>query len=156
MDEHNKKITVVTTNRKAFHLFEILEKFEAGISLLGSEVKSLRIGKIQMSDAYVIIENDEAFLLNLHISNYKMASYDPHDPIRRRKLLLNKREIKKLWKSTNERGYTIVPLKVYFKGPYAKIEIAVARGKKQYDKRQSIAKRDADRDIARKMRESNK
>ena len=156
MNEPEKKITVVTTNRKAFHLYEIMEKFEAGISLLGSEVKSLRIGKIQMSDAYVAIEEDEAFLLNLHISNYKMASYTDHDPTRKRKLLLNKREIKKLWKATNERGFTIIPLKVYFKGPYAKIEIALARGKKQFDKRQSIAKRDADRDIARKMRESNK
>lgn len=156
MTDAERKIKVMTTNRKAFHEYEIVERIEAGMSLVGSEVKSMRIGKIQMADSYATIIDGEVFLINLHISQYKMATVDNHDPTRKRRLLLNKREIKRLWKATNEKGYTIVPLKIYFKGPYAKVELGVARGKKQYDKRQSIAKREADRDMARKIREHNK
>jgi len=154
MNEPEKKIKVIATNRKAFHLYHINQKFEAGLSLVGTEVKSLRLGKVQMSDAYATVDNGEVFLVNLHISPYDMAHRENHDPIRKRRLLLNKREIKKLRSATNERGYTIVPLRIYFKGAHAKIEIATARGKKEYDKRQSIAKRDADREMARKIRES--
>jgi len=154
MTEPEKKIKVVATNRKAFHNYHIHAKYEAGIELVGTEVKSLRQGRIQMSDAYASVENGEVFLHNLHISAYDMASRENHDPIRTRRLLLNKREIRKLWGATNEKGYTIVPLRIYFKGPYAKIEIAVARGKREYDKRQDISRREAEREIARKIRES--
>ncbi|MEZ5358886.1 MAG: SsrA-binding protein SmpB [Candidatus Zixiibacteriota bacterium] len=156
MTENEKKIKVITTNRKAFHEYHISDKYEAGISLVGTEVKSLRLGKVQMTDAYVTFENDEAFLVNLHISQYEMTHYDNHDPIRKRRLLLNKKEIRKLVRATQEKGFTVVPLKIYFSGPYAKVEIGLARGKRQYDKRQSIAKREADRDMARKIREHNK
>lgn len=156
MTENEKKIHVVTTNRKAFHDYHISDKYEAGMSLVGTEVKSLRLGKVQIADAYVTIEKNEAFLVNLHISQYKMTSLDNHEPMRKRRLLLNKREIRKLTRATNEKGFTIIPLKIYFRGAYAKVEIGLARGKRQYDKRQSIAKREADRDIARKLRERNK
>ncbi|MCP4568584.1 MAG: SsrA-binding protein SmpB [FCB group bacterium] len=156
MTELEQKIKIVTTNRKAFHEYEIITRYEAGISLVGTEVKSLRLGKVQMSDSYAVVEGGEVFLINLHISQYNMADRENHDPIRRRRLLLNKREIRKLWGATNEKGFTIIPLKVYFKGPHAKVEIATARGKRQYDKRQSIAKREADREIERKIRDSHK
>ncbi|MCK5126604.1 MAG: SsrA-binding protein SmpB [candidate division Zixibacteria bacterium] len=156
MNELEKKIKVITTNRKAFHEYYISDRFEAGLSLVGTEVKSLRDGKVQMSDAYVVIENGEAFLVNLHINQYKMSHLDNHEPARKRRLLLNKREIGKLRRASLEKGYTIVPLKIYFKGPYAKVEIGMARGKRQYDKRESIAKRESDRDIARKMRDRNR
>jgi SsrA-binding protein len=154
MTEPEKKIKVIATNRKAFHEYQIFTRYEAGLSLVGTEVKSLRLSKIQMSDAYAVVENGEVFLMNLHISTYDMAHRENHDPTRKRRLLLNKREIRKLWGATNEKGYTIIPLKIYFKGPYAKIEIATARGKKAYDKRQTIAKREADREMARKIRDS--
>ena len=152
MMEPEKKIKIVTTNRKAFYEYEILTRYEAGLSLVGTEVKSLRLGKVQLSDAYAVVEGGEVFLLNMHISQYDMANQENHDPTRKRRLLLSKKEIRKLWGATNEKGFTIIPLKVYFKGPYAKVEIATARGKRQYDKRQSIAKREADREIERKMR----
>lgn len=153
MSETEKNIKIIATNRKAFYEYEILKKYEAGMSLMGSEVKSLRNGKVQLSDCYATVENGEVYLLNLHISQYDMAHAENHEPTRKRKLLLNKREIGKLWSAVNEKGCTIVLLKLYFKGPYAKVEIASARGKRQYDKRQSIARRDADREIARKMKD---
>lgn len=152
MVESEKKIKIVVTNRKAFRDYEILAKYEAGIALMGSEVKSLRAGKVQLADAYATVEEGEVFLVNLHISTYEMASHETHEPTRKRRLLLNKREIRKLWGATNEKGFTVIPLKVYFKGPYAKVEIAVARGKRKYDKRQAIAKREADREIERKIK----
>lgn len=154
MTGSGEKIKVIATNRKAFHNFHIHTRYEAGIELVGTEVKSLRQGKVQMSDAYASVEGGEVFLHNLHISAYDMASRENHDPIRRRRLLLNKREIRKLWGATNEKGYTIVPLRIYFKGPYAKIEIATARGKKAFDKRQDIARKEAEREMARKIRNS--
>lgn len=154
MSELEKKIKIIATNRKAFHLYQIFTRYEAGLSLLGTEVKSLRLGKVQMSDAYATVEGSEVFLINMHISIYEMANRENHDPTRKRRLLLNKREIRKLWGATNEKGYTIIPLRIYFKGPHAKIEIATARGKKEYDKRQTIAKREADREMARKIRDS--
>jgi len=154
MTEQEKKIQVVTTNRKAFHNYHIVERFEAGLSLVGTEVKSIRAGKVQMADAYAEVDEGEVFLVNLHISQYAQSSCDPHDPIRRRRLLLNKREIRRLWRGASEKGFTIVPLRVYFKGAYAKVEIALAQGKRQYDKRESIAKREAERDIARRMKKN--
>ena len=152
MVESEKKIKIVVTNRKAFRDYEILAKFEAGLSLLGSEVKSLRAGKVQMADAYAVVDGGEVFLVNLHISTYEMATHVTHEPTRKRRLLLNKREIRKLWGATNEKGFTIIPLRIYFKGPYAKVEIATARGKRKYDKRQDIARREADREIERKIK----
>jgi SsrA-binding protein len=156
MADSERNIKVIATNRKAFHQYEIHTRYEAGLSLMGTEVKSLRLGKIQMSDAYAVVEGNEVFLVNLHISPYDMASRENHDPTRKRRLLLNKREIRKLWGATNEKGFTIVPLRIYFKGPYAKVEIATARGKKAFDKRQTIAKKEADREMARKIRDSQR
>ncbi len=156
MAEPEKKIKVIITNRKAFRDYEIINRYEAGLSLVGSEVKSLRLGKVQMADAYAMVEGGEVFLVNMHINPYEMANVENHDPTRKRRLLLNKREIRKLWGAANEKGFTIIPLKIYFKGPYAKVEIATARGKKKYDKRQAIAKREADREIERKMRNSRR
>lgn len=156
MAEPEKKIKVIITNRKAFRDYEIINRYEAGLSLVGSEVKSLRLGKVQMADAYAMVEGGEVFLVNMHINPYEMANLENHDPTRKRRLLLNKREIRKLWGAANEKGFTIIPLKIYFKGPYAKVEIATARGKKKYDKRQAIAKREADREIERKMRNSRR
>jgi SsrA-binding protein len=156
MAEPEKKIKVIITNRKAFRDYEIINRYEAGLSLVGSEVKSLRLGKVQMADAYAMVEGGEVFLVNMHINPYEMASRENHDPTRKRRLLLNKREIRKIWGAANEKGFTIIPLKIYFKGPYAKVEIATARGKKKYDKRQAIAKREADREIERKMRNSRR
>ncbi len=154
MADTERKIKVIATNRKAFHNYHIHTRYEAGLELVGTEVKSLRLGKVQMSDSYATVEDGEVYLYNMHISAYDMASRDNHDPIRKRRLLLNKREIRKLWGATNEKGYTIVPLRIYFKGPYAKVEIATARGKKAYDKRQDIARREAEREMSRKIRES--
>jgi len=154
MADTERKIKVIATNRKAFHDYHIHTKYEAGLELVGTEVKSLRLGKVQMSDSYAVVEEGQVYLYNMHISAYDMASRENHDPTRKRRLLLNKREIRKLWGATNEKGYTIVPLRVYFKGPYAKVEIATARGKKSYDKRQDIARREAEREMSRKIRES--
>lgn len=154
MADTERKIKVIATNRKAFHDYHIHTRYEAGLELVGTEVKSLRLGKVQMSDSYASVEDGEVYLYNMHISAYDMASRENHDPTRKRRLLLNKREIRKLWGATNEKGYTIVPLRIYFKGPYAKVEIATARGKKSYDKRQDIIRRDAEREMSRKIRES--
>ena len=155
MAESEEKIKVVTTNRKAFHDYEIIDRYEAGLSLVGTEVKSLRLGKAQMVDAYAVVEKEEVFLVNFHISQYDMAHRENHDPIRKRRLLLNRREIRKMWTATNERGFALIPLRVYFKGAYAKVEIAVARGKRKYDKRQAIARREADREIQRKIKDNH-
>lgn len=155
MADTERKIRVIATNRKAFHNYHIHTRYEAGLELVGTEVKSLRLGKVQMSDAYASVEDGEVYLYNMHISAYDMASRENHDPIRKRRLLLNKREIRKLWGATNEKGYTIVPLRIYFKGPYAKLEIATARGKKSYDKRQDIARREAEREMSRKIKDSH-
>jgi len=156
MAESEEKIKVVTTNRKAFHDYEIIDRYEAGLSLVGTEVKSLRLGKAQMVDAYAVVEKGEVFLVNLHISQYDTAHRENHDPTRKRRLLLNRREIRKMWTATHERGFALIPLRVYFKGPYAKVEIAVTRGKRRFDKRQTIAKREANREIERKIKDSHR
>jgi SsrA-binding protein len=142
----------VTTNRKAYHDYFILEKFEAGMSLLGTEVKSLRGGRANLKESYVIIKDSEAFLLNCHISPYSHGNIQNHDPVRTRKLLLHKKEIEKLWGSISQKGLTIVPLKIYFKNGKAKIEIGVAKGKRQYEKRESIKERESKREIERHMK----
>jgi len=141
---------VVTTNRKARHEYTVLDSFEAGIVLKGTEVKSLRQGNANLSDGYAIIKNGEVWLFGMHISPYEQGSYANVDPVRNRKLLLHKKEIRKLIGRTAEQGVTLVPLKVYFKSHHAKVLLGVCKGKKEYDKRHDIARREAERDIRRK------
>ena len=148
-------LKIICNNRKARFNYFFSEFFEAGIALKGSEVKSLRDGKANISESYAIDEQGEIFLLNSHIPSYKESSYNNHDPKRNRKLLLNKREINKLIGKVNREGYTLIPTKLYFKKGKAKIEIAVAKGKKQYDKRQVKKKRDWDREKAKFFRKSS-
>ena len=147
-------IKVVATNRKARHNYFLSDTYEAGIVLKGSEIKSIRAGQISIKEAYVQIENLEAWLINAHIAPYEQASYLGHEPRRKRKLLLHRREINRLWDQVRKKGVTLVPMRVYLKDGRAKIEIAVGRGKKQYDKRHEIAKRDAQREIERNLRRS--
>ena len=155
----NKKtksgLKIISNNRKARFNYFFTEFFEAGIVLKGSEVKSLRDGKANISEAYATDVQGEMFLLNSHIPSYKESSYNNHDPKRNRKLLLNKREINKLMGRINIEGYTLIPTKLYFKKGKAKIEIAVAKGKKQYDKRQVKKKRDWNREKAKFFRKTS-
>jgi len=148
-------LKIICNNRKAKFNYFFNEFFEAGIALKGSEVKSLRDGKANISEAYAIDEQGEIFLLNSHIPSYKESSYNNHDPKRNRKLLLNKREINKLIGKINREGYTLIPTKLYFKKGKAKIEIAVAKGKRQYDKRQVKKKMDWNREKARLFRKTS-
>lgn len=142
----------IATNRKAFHDYFILQKVEAGIALTGTEVKSLRAGRANLKDSYVGFEGGEAFLLSAHISPYEQGNIQNHDPERKRKLLLHRREIDRLQGQVIEKGLTIVPLRLYFKGGKVKVEIAVVRGKKQYDKRETEKRREADREAAAAMK----
>lgn len=144
---------IIAQNRKAFHDYAIEETVEAGIVLVGTEVKSLRQGKANLKDSYVQVKDSEVFLLNCHISPYSHGNIMNHDPVRTRKLLLNRKEISKLHGKAAQKGYSLIPLKLYFKGPRAKIEIGLARGKKQYEKRESIKKREAEREIERALRQ---
>lgn len=144
----------VATNRKARFEYFILETYEAGLALQGTEIKSIRAGQVSISEAYIQIKNGrEAWLINCHVSPYDPASRFNHQPLRERRLLLNKKEIRELWDQVRMKGLTIVPLRIYFSRGYAKIEIGVARGKKNYDKRQEIAKRDFERESARRGKE---
>ena len=143
---------IVCQNRKAYHDYEILETYEAGMVLVGTEVKALREGRANLKDSYVIIKEGEAWLLNCHISPYSHGNIMNHDPTRTRKLLFHKSELKKLMGKVAQKGYTLVPLKIYFKGPWAKVEVALARGKKQYEKRDRIKEREARREIERAMK----
>jgi SsrA-binding protein len=145
-------IKVVATNRKASFEYFLLEKFEAGLSLQGSEIKSIRAGQISLVESYIEIESGQAWLRGAHIAPYEQASIFNHDPLRARRLLLNKKEIRQLFNSVRQKGMTIVPTRVYIKEGRAKIEIALARGKKLHDKREIIAKRDAERDSERETR----
>lgn len=142
---------VVATNRSAGHDYFLEERIEAGLALVGSEIKSVRAGQVQLKEAYVQNEGGEMYLLNAHISPYDPASRDNHDPLRPRKLLLHKKQIGKLAAQTKLKGYTIVPLRMYLVKGRAKLEIALGRGKKNYDKRQTIAERDSQRDIQRAL-----
>ena len=139
---------LIASNKKALHDYFIVQKFEAGLMLTGTEVKSLRDGKAQLKDAYVIFKDEEAFLFGAHISPYTHGNLQNHDPERTRKLLLHRREIEKLRVQTTEKGLSVVPLRLYFKGSKVKAEIAIVRGKKQYDKRETEKKREADRETA--------
>ena len=148
-------LKIISNNRKARFNYFFKEFFEAGIILTGSEVKSLRSGKANISESYAFDSNGEIFLVNSHIPSYKESSYNNHDPKRNRKLLLNKREINKLMGRVNREGFTLIPTKLYFKKGKAKVEIAVAKGKKQYDKRHTKKKRDWDKERARYFRKSS-
>ena len=142
---------VVASNRRARHEYFIFETFEAGIALHGSEIKSVRAGQISLSEAFVRIDGNEAWLEDAHIAPYEQASIYNHEPRRPRKLLLHSAEIRKLWNTVRQKGVTIIPLSVYLKDGKAKVEIAVAKGKKLYDKRAEIAKRDTQREIERHL-----
>ncbi len=142
---------IVAENKKAYHDYFIEETFEAGLVLLGTEVKALREGRANLKDSYVIIKNNEAFLLNCHIGPYSHGNITNHEPLRTRKLLLHRREIERLRGKSQQRGYTIIPLKIYFKKNRAKLEIGLARGKRLFEKREAIKEREAKREIARAM-----
>lgn len=144
-------IKIISLNRKAKFNYQLMETFEAGLSLLGSEIKSARTGNAQLRDAFVEPINNELWLQNAHIAPYKMSHSQNHDPVRPRKLLLHRREINKLIIKTREAGLTIIPTKMYLRHGRAKVEIAVARGKRQYDKRQSIADREMKRSMRRQL-----
>ena len=142
----------VATNRRARHKFEFVEKMEAGIELQGSEVKSLREGKAQLADAYAVVERGEVWLRNLHIPPYAPASRENHEPERPRKLLLHRAQIERLIGKTQQRGLTLVPTRIYFKGPWAKVELALARSKEGRDRRREIAERDTRREVEREFK----
>jgi len=150
MTEKNKEIKTICTNRKARHDFFIDDQLEAGIVLMGTEVKSLRLGRANLKDAYARIKNGEIFLYQMHISVYPMAAYGNHDPLRVRKLLLHGREIDRLLGKIQSKGYTLVPLEMYFSKGKAKVKIGLARGKRKYDKREAIKQRDIKREMDRK------
>ena len=144
-------IKVVATNRKARHDYYLLDTYEAGLVLQGSEIKSIRAGQISLKEAYVRVDGEQAWLVNAHIAPYDPASRENHDPTRDKKLLLHKKEIEKLWNEVRQKGTTIIPLRVYLSRGRAKLEIAVAKGKRHYDKRQAIKERDAQREINRAL-----
>ncbi len=146
-------VKVVATNRKARFEFFLLEQFEAGISLFGSEIKSVRAGQISLAEAFVQTDGTEAWLMNAHIAPYEQANRFNHDPKRPRRLLLHKREIHQLWDAVRQKGMTIVPVQVYLKEGRAKVEISIAKGKKLYDKRQDIARRDQARELEREQKD---
>ena len=150
------KIKLVSNNKKAYHDYFIEEKYEAGLELAGTEVKSLRMGKCSIKEAYIDIKNGEAFVRGMNISPYEKGNIFNRDPLRVRRLLLHKNEIRKLDQETAQAGYTLVPLQVYFKRGRAKMEIGLAKGKKLYDKRATIAKKDMQREAARDFRQSFK
>ena len=147
-----ENVKVVATNRKAKFEYFLVETFEAGIALQGSEIKSIRAGQISLKEAYVQTDGEQAWLMSAHIAPYEQANRFNHDPLRPRRLLLHKREIRQLWDDVRQKGMTIIPTRVYLKSGRAKVEIALARGKKDYDKREAIKKRDRARDNSREMR----
>ena len=142
-------VKVVASNRKAAFEFFLLEHFEAGLSLRGSEIKSIRAGQISLAEAYVQVDEREAWLINAHIAPYIEANRYNHDPIRPRRLLLHRRELRELWDAVRQKGVTVVPVKVYLKDGLAKLDIAIGKGKKLYDKRAEIAKKDLQREMER-------
>ncbi len=143
---------IIAENRKALHDYFIEEKFEAGIALYGSEVKSIRAGRVNLKDSYCIMKNGELFLIGMNISVYDKTSLLPPDPLRTRKLLLKKQELLKIERKIKIKGYTVVPLKIYFKNQFAKIEIALTRGKQQFDKKNTIKEKDLKREKERELK----
>lgn len=154
--EQPNGVKVITTNRKARHDYQILETVEAGISLLGTEVKSLRAGRANLKDSYAEIRDGEMFLVGAHISPYEEGNRFNHEPERQRRLLLHRREIIRFGTKVREKGLTLVPLRMYFKANRAKVELGLARGKRAYDKREAIARRDAKRDLDRALKEARR
>lgn len=150
------EIRLIANNKKAYHDYFILEKYEAGIVLSGTEVKSLRMGKCSVKEAFIRIENGEMYLYGMHISPYEKGNIFNKDPLRVRKLLLHKKEIEKIYGKMREKGITVVPLKVYFSGSLAKVEIGLAKGKKLYDKREDIARKDQNREAQREWKASGR
>tara|TARA_B100000315_G_C14590787_1_gene595643 strand:- start:3675 stop:4133 length:459 start_codon:yes stop_codon:yes gene_type:complete len=148
----NDDIKIITTNRKAFRDYHILEKIEAGIELVGSEVKSLREGRANLKDSYGALRGNEIFLIGMHIGQYSHTGYTTHEPYRDRRLLLHRREIRKFQRLVKEKSQTIIPLKLYFKKGLAKVVIASAKGKREYDKKEAIAERDRKRDVERELK----
>ncbi len=146
-----ENIKVVATNRKARHEYFILDTYEAGIELRGSEIKSIRAGQISLSEAYIKIDGQEAWLVDAHIAPYEQANLYNHDPLRPRRLLLHRDEIRKLWEMVRQKGVTVIPLRVYLKNGRGKVEIATAKGKKLYDKRAEIARKDVEREMQREV-----
>ena len=145
-------IKTVATNRKAYHDYHLQDNVEAGITLTGTEIKSIRAGRVNLRDAYVRPEKDELWLLNVHIARYEQGSYLSHEPTRPRKLLLHRKQIDNLISKVQEKGFTLVPLRLYIKNDIAKVEIALARGKRQYDKRETITRRETERELRRVMK----
>lgn len=145
-------IKSIVVNRRARHDYFILDKIEAGIALRGTEVKSIRNGKVNLGDAYAQIEDGEAWLLQMHVSPYEQGNRFNHDPLRKRKLLLHRRQILKLKQATQEKGLTLIPLSLYFKGSHLKVELGLAKGKRHHDRREDVARRDAEREIQRARR----
>ena len=152
MAKEAKKL--IANNKKVYHDYFLEEKYEAGVALAGTEVKSLRMGKCSIKEAFIRIENEEVFIYGLHISTYEKGNIFNKEPLRPKKLLMHKQEIRKLIGKIKEKGYTLVPVEVYFSGSLVKVEIALARGKKLYDKRQDIAKKDQKREAARDLKVS--
>ena len=150
MEKH--RIKLVAENRKARHDYIIEDKYEAGMVLTGTEVKSLRMGKANLKDSYARIKNGEVFVYQMHIGVYPFAYYNNHDPLRPRKLLLHNYEIKKLYGKVNEKGYSLIPLKLYFKGGKVKLALALAKGKQSHDKRETIRRRDQKRELDRERK----
>ena len=147
---------VITKNRKAFHDYFIEETYEAGIVLKGTEIKSIRAGKVNLKDSFAKIKDGEVFLMNMHVSPYEQGNRFNHDPTRTRKLLLHRKEINKLIGKTKESGFSLIPLKLYLKNGYCKVELALAKGKKKYDKREELKKKAAQLEIERAFRERQK
>jgi SsrA-binding protein len=156
MTRMTEPIKVVATNRKATHDYHIEDRYEAGLVLLGTEIKSIRAGGVSLKEGYVTPREGELWLVDVHIAPYKPAHHYGHEPRRPRKLLLNRREIDRLISRVQERGYTIIPLRIYLKRGRAKVEIGLARGKRQYDKRAAIAKRESQRQIERTLKEQER
>jgi SsrA-binding protein len=155
MSKEKSSFKLIANNKKAYHDYFIEDKYEAGIALFGTEIKSLRMGKCSVKESYIRIENGEAFIYGMHISPYEKGNIFNKDPLRTRKLLLHKQEIRKLNGKLTEQGYTVVPLQVYLKGSLVKVEIGLAKGKKLYDKRQDIAKKDMRREAERDFKVRN-
>ena len=150
-----ESVKLIANNKKAYHDYFIDEKYEAGIELFGTEVKSLRMGKCSIKESFIKIENNQVYVYGMHISPYEQGNIFNKDPLRTRKLLLHQYEIRKIAGKIAEKGYTLVPLKVYFKGSLVKVEIGIAKGKKLYDKRQDIAKKDQKREAEREFKVKN-
>ncbi|MCR5507715.1 MAG: SsrA-binding protein SmpB [Lachnospiraceae bacterium] len=155
MPKDKTSFKLIANNKKAYHDYFIEDKYEAGISLFGTEIKSLRMGKCSIKESYIRIENGEVFIVGMHISPYEKGNIFNKDPLRTRKLLLHRQEIRKLGGKITEKGYTLVPLQVYLKGSLCKVEIGLAKGKKLYDKRQDIAKKDMKREAEREFKVRN-